>query len=99
PHARSTRSPYTTLFRSDRAIGSRSKAGRVACSVESGDRKRMSDPAASVKPDGVQPVLEAKRVTKRFGGLIAVGDLDLVVCPNQIDRKSTRLNSSHVKSS
>jgi branched-chain amino acid transport system ATP-binding protein len=44
----------------------------------------MSDPAASVKPDGVQPVLEAKRVTKRFGGLIAVGDLDLVVCPNQI---------------
>ena len=50
----------------------------------SGDRKRMSDPAASVKPDGVQPVLEAKRVTKRFGGLIAVGDLDLVVCPNQI---------------
>lgn len=30
------------------------------------------------------PVLESRRLTKRFGGLIAVGDLDLVVWPNQI---------------
>jgi branched-chain amino acid transport system ATP-binding protein len=31
-----------------------------------------------------QPILESKRVTKRFGGLIAVGDLDLTITPNQI---------------
>src|SRR3990172_81009 len=31
-----------------------------------------------------QPVLQANRVTKRFGGLIAVGDLDLTIMPNQI---------------
>jgi branched-chain amino acid transport system ATP-binding protein len=31
-----------------------------------------------------QPVLEAKAVTKRFGGLIAVSDLDLTIMPNQI---------------
>ncbi len=30
------------------------------------------------------PVLEARDVTKRFGGLIAVGDLDIVVCRSQI---------------
>jgi branched-chain amino acid transport system ATP-binding protein len=32
----------------------------------------------------VQPVLQATRVTKRFGGLVAVGDLDLTILPNQI---------------
>jgi branched-chain amino acid transport system ATP-binding protein len=34
--------------------------------------------------DGQQPVLQANAVTKRFGGLIAVGDLDLTIMPNQI---------------
>jgi ABC-type uncharacterized transport system ATPase subunit len=32
----------------------------------------------------VQPVLQSTRVTKRFGGLVAVGDLDLTIMPNQI---------------
>lgn len=31
-----------------------------------------------------QPVLQAIGVTKRFGGLVAVGDLDLTIMPNQI---------------
>lgn len=31
-----------------------------------------------------QPVLQATNVTKRFGGLIAVGDLDLTIMPEQI---------------
>ncbi|MCZ7539217.1 MAG: ABC transporter ATP-binding protein [Anaerolineae bacterium] len=31
-----------------------------------------------------QPVLQASNVTKRFGGLIAVGDLNLTIMPNQI---------------
>ncbi|MBP8972657.1 MAG: ABC transporter ATP-binding protein [Anaerolineae bacterium] len=31
-----------------------------------------------------QPVLQATNVTKRFGGLVAVGDLDLTILPNQI---------------
>ncbi len=44
----------------------------------------MSEPMTPLVPDGVQPVLEARRVTKRFGGLIAVGDLSTVVCPSQI---------------
>jgi branched-chain amino acid transport system ATP-binding protein len=32
----------------------------------------------------VQPVLQTTRVTKRFGGLVAVGDLDLTINPRQI---------------
>lgn len=32
----------------------------------------------------VEPILQATKVTKRFGGLIAVGDLDLVIMPKQI---------------
>lgn len=31
-----------------------------------------------------QPILQAIGVTKRFGGLVAVGDLDLTIMPNQI---------------
>jgi branched-chain amino acid transport system ATP-binding protein len=31
-----------------------------------------------------QVVLESRKVTKRFGGLIAVGDLDLIITANQI---------------
>ncbi len=31
-----------------------------------------------------QPVLQATNVTKRFGGLVAVGDLDLTILSNQI---------------
>jgi branched-chain amino acid transport system ATP-binding protein len=34
--------------------------------------------------DKSQPVLRSTQVTKRFGGLIAVGDLDLTIMPNQI---------------
>jgi branched-chain amino acid transport system ATP-binding protein len=34
--------------------------------------------------DNTQPVLAMTNVTKRFGGLTAVGDLDLTINPNQI---------------
>jgi branched-chain amino acid transport system ATP-binding protein len=34
--------------------------------------------------DETQPVLKTTGVTKRFGGLTAVGDLDLTIMPNQI---------------
>ncbi|MCZ2097514.1 MAG: ABC transporter ATP-binding protein [Anaerolineae bacterium] len=44
----------------------------------------MSEPAPSLMTAVDPPVLEARGVTKRFGGLIAVGDLDIVVCRNQI---------------
>jgi len=33
---------------------------------------------------GVEPVLLSTGVTKRFGGLVAVGDLDLTIMPQQI---------------
>jgi branched-chain amino acid transport system ATP-binding protein len=37
-----------------------------------------------VKSTDQSPVLHSKSVTKRFGGLIAVGDLDLIILPQQI---------------
>jgi branched-chain amino acid transport system ATP-binding protein len=38
----------------------------------------------TVRSTDQQPVLESRNVTKRFGGLIAVGDLDLIILPQQI---------------
>ena len=49
----------------------------------------MSDQATIVdpepRPQGDGPaVLEARKVTRRFGGLVAVNEVDLVVGPAQI---------------
>ena len=35
-------------------------------------------------------------LSKRFGGLRAVQDVSFTVKENETDRKSTRLNSSHI---
>ena len=40
-------------------------------------------------------MLEAKGLSVHFGGLKAVEKVDLEVRQGEIDRKSTRLNSSH----
>ncbi len=41
-------------------------------------------PAGGTDPDGRAPVLEARGVTKRFGGLVAVNRVDLVIPPGAI---------------
>ncbi|HEV2824685.1 MAG TPA: ATP-binding cassette domain-containing protein, partial [Actinomycetota bacterium] len=50
----------------------------------------MTDPTATTagpqpEPDGDgEPILEARKVTRRFGGLVAVREVDLTVGPGQI---------------
>ena len=45
-----------------------------------------------------RPLLEARGLTKAFGGIRALSNLSLVL-PQGTDRKSTRLNSSHIQKS
>jgi branched-chain amino acid transport system ATP-binding protein len=49
----------------------------------------LGPPAAAAEPgqqplDGQPPILEARKVTRRFGGLVAVREVDLKVGPGQI---------------
>src|SRR3712207_7290041 len=77
---RSTLFPYTTLFRSDR--------------IEGAAVKRLAHGTGDVQHN-LPVVLDHLIVTHRF----ASGDTDLglagVLVHHRIDRKSTRLNSSH----
>src|SRR5688572_32277590 len=72
---RSTLFPYTTLFRSGRGAGGRSR--RCACAIARSGRPRRRGRPASDR--ALQP--------SNLGPDVAVGLL--------LDRKSTRLNSSH----
>src|SRR5699024_11625467 len=45
------------------------------------------------------PLVEATGLTKRYGSIAALDGFDVSLGPGQVDRKSTRLNSSHVSSS
>ena len=45
---------------------------------------RDADEPGRQRLDGQPPILEARKVTRRFGGLVAVREVDLVVGPGQI---------------
>src|SRR5690606_39483022 len=68
-----------------------------------GEERRASAPAepSSQRVGRDQLLLEARGVgLERKDGRVVLRDVDLEVAPGEIlDRKSTRLNSSHVKSS
>src|SRR5256885_9482819 len=81
---RSTLFPYTTLFRS--VLGSASCCWRSCC----------SPPRASPACSRGRSMLELKNVSKRFGGIVATDEVTLDVKRGEVDRKSTRLNSSHL---
>src|SRR3712207_7302563 len=80
---RSTLFPYTTLFRSDDAIGQRHLAGEPKRDLAVGDA--LGDPDA--RPDDDIDVHTGMAVGE------ALQDRGEDVAPR--DRKSTRLNSSH----
>src|SRR5690606_41700624 len=87
PPPRSTLFPYTTLFRSDPADGegvAEEHPVPYVLPVRAGDRHE----AALGEAVGVQPAA-------RDVGVGAVGSR--VAAEQLLDRKSTRLNSSHVK--
>src|SRR3989442_6233890 len=80
---RSTLFPYTTLFRS-RAVGD------DAPRDEAGDLAHEQGPARATQPDRRLLVVETRLVGRGVQeptGIVA----------HQLDRKSTRLNSSHVR--
>src|SRR5690242_21304955 len=86
PPPRSTLFSYTTLFRSD----------QLAVHLDPGGLAEIADPQVAhlVAPLG-------QRATQRGLGLLDArepggGDLDAVGDPRAQDRKSTRLNSSHM---
>ena len=43
-----------------------------------------------------EPILKAEHLGITFGGLKAVSDFNMTINAGELDRKSTRLNSSHV---
>src|SRR5690606_40759754 len=92
---RSTRFPYTTLFRSVRAVGSANEdaatsAGSVAAARPVGGEGR----AVHAREAGLLGAAEARvhLLDQRAGVPLGLG-----LGQHQADRKSTRLNSSHVK--
>src|SRR5207253_9260742 len=89
--------PYTTLFRSDREVADQADAagGGVAAQLA----------PLALEPDLVGggsftceplPVADPVRVTPPELGELGVGDLGVGIGQEAADRKSTRLNSSHV---
>src|SRR5207302_10462483 len=91
PPPRSPLFPYTTLFRSERAALLRVGHALVEASLGQADAERGDRDAAVVERleelrEPAAPFAEQVRL-----GDAAVGERELV------DRKSTRLNSSHVK--
>src|SRR5690606_41765128 len=95
-HPRSTLLPYTTLFRSRRPTQA-IVALRTQAQTEEHNmlaRDIMTSPVVTAAPD--MPVNEAIRLLDKHDitALPVVDQRDRLV-----DRKSTRLNSSHVKNS
>src|SRR5690606_40959785 len=91
PPRRSTLFPYTTLFRSEADGGP----------VRIGDEPRQLDARFGVDPEPppfVELELSPFLRTERFQEIAAAAvDLGGVPPVRHVDRKSTRLNSSHVK--
>src|SRR5207253_10160902 len=89
---RSTLFPYTTLFRSDRAMGQVRPSDLLVAAIESGDARVLTTLAQALEagcrplelPDIIAAYNPARRTPTDFDGRRAR------------DRKSTRLNSSHV---
>src|SRR5690606_41666027 len=80
--------PYTTLFRSMEALGARGQLVTGGSPLEYEGKR--------VAPDGVITDIAASELKELVSGysIVKAKDYDEAV---QIDRKSTRLNSSHVK--
>src|SRR3712207_7183363 len=80
---RSTLFPYTTLFRSLEGVPAQQRGLPLGLAQPAApdEHVRPHLPAAGVRPTGVGPV--GLQPAQRLGG------------PAQVDRKSTRLNSSH----
>src|SRR5690606_41847590 len=94
----STLCPYTTLFRSWPGRGADRAAARGAVA----DRTRVPGPAAVAagaragRRDGARRPLRHRRRPGAAGDSVSAWRVR-VVSPGIADRKSTRLNSSHVK--
>src|SRR5690606_42022807 len=87
---RSTLFPYTTLFRSAR-LGGGTRFFALMAAQEPGDPRDQAPDARRELEDGRQPRRRERRLDQQGLGREAVGD------HQRLDRKSTRLNSSHVK--
>src|SRR5207249_11511972 len=89
PPPRSTLFPYTTLFRSHAAGSAGQHSDQCLCDRRPSSRRQHSGPVASRS----RSVLLAR---SRLCGLRSPVCLGPSLCLDIQDRKSTRLNSSHV---
>src|SRR5690606_40518550 len=91
---RSTLVPYTTLFRSAETLGTMTTAGIPASGSRGAEMNRTDKPELD---DAALAFAEQVFDSARNGDAERLGDLLARGLPANIDRKSTRLNSSHVK--
>src|SRR5699024_12844406 len=94
----SRRVPYTTLFRSDVATEVSRRFGEA---LRSGGDAMIAGIARNQMPsaDSLAPINENRSQSIQFGNVYIYGANDDTVAKHQQDRKSTRLNSSHVPNS
>src|SRR5690606_39479220 len=89
---RITPAPYTTLFRSRMVIAAAKKYGVRGVGVDL-DPARIREAQANAKEAGVEEL-----VTFKVADMFETDVTEATVVLLYLDRKSTRLNSSHVKS-
>src|SRR5690606_41128282 len=97
PPPRSPPFPYTTLFRSNRGPPAPVRPSRITAprtrEAPSGVRRLSGAPQVPTAP----PTKSGRRTPRRESSAVARADAGGRPPDLHLDRKSTRLNSSHVK--
>src|SRR5690606_40570883 len=99
PPPTSTLFPYTTLFRSGR-LPAQARTQRKARTRAAPCRTHLAEPARQSRRIGAHRAQARTDLrTPRRAAALDSGQRDLLLPRGSEDRKSTRLNSSHVKTS